>query len=393
MNGPYDRYRAAFEGRSYPLGYVDLDALEANRARTLDRAGGTPVRVASKSVRCRAVLDRLLDADGLRGVMCYTGDEAVHLAGRGFDDLLVAYPVVDDAELNRVAGAVADGATITLMVDSREHVRRAAAAAHEAGAELPLCIDVDCATEHLGVHFGVRRSDVSTPEAALALAETIADAGGVHLDGVMGYEAQIAGLPGRDPDASPLRNAAVRFLKRRSIPRVRERRVAIVETLRDAGHDLRFVNGGGTGSVESTVADLSVTEVTVGSGFYAPRQFDGYDGFSYEPAAGYAVEVTREYGDCYTCRGGGYPASGPPGPSKEPRPYLPDGAELTDEEGAGEVQTPVRYEGDLGAGDPVCFRHAKAGELCERVDELHLVRGDEVVETVPTYRGDGECFL
>lgn len=390
----YDRYREAFAGRSCPLGYVDLDALEANLATTRDRAGSTPVRVASKSVRCRAVLRRLLDADGIEGVMCYTGDEAAFLAEHGFDDLLVAYPVVDRDELDRVAESAADGTTVALMVDSRDHVERAARAARGAGTELPLCLDLDCSTEHLGVYFGVRRSDVRTPADARALGRVVADADGVHLDGVMGYEAQIAGLPDRNPDESRLRNAVIRVLKERSRPRVRQRRTAVVAALRDAGHDLRFVNGGGTGSVESTVADPSVTEATVGSGFYAPRLFDGYDAFDYEPAAGYAVEVTREpTDDIYTCRGGGYPASGPPGPTTEPRPYLPAGAELLDDEGAGEVQTPVRYDGDLSPGDPVCFRHAKAGELCERVTELHLVRGDEVVETVPTYRGDGRWFL
>lgn len=388
----YDRYRAAFADRSLPLGYVDLDALDTNVATTLDRADGTPVRIASKSVRCRAVLERLLDADGTRGVMCYTGDEATHLASHGVDDLLVAYPITDPAELRRVARTVDGGPTVVAMVDSTEHVDRAAEAAREVGVELPLCLDLDCATEHLGIHFGVRRSDVRTPEAAVALADEIAAADGVHLDGVMGYEAQIAGLPGRDPDENPVRNAVVRLLKRRSIPRVRERRGAVVAAL-ERDRDLRFVNGGGTGSVESTVADPSVSEVTVGSGFYAPRQFDGYDGFTYEPAAGYAVEVTREYGEHLVCRGGGYPASGPPGPSSEPRPYLPEETELTDAEGAGEVQTPIRTDRDLSIGDPVCFRHAKAGELCERVADLCLLRDDEVVETVPTYRGDGRWFL
>lgn len=388
----YERYRTAFAERSLPLAYADLDALEANLATTLDRADGTPVRVASKSVRCRAVLDRLLAADGTRGVMCYTGDEAVHLAAHGVDDLLVAYPVVDPDELHRVAETVADGTTIVLMVDSPAHVERAAATAREVDTELPLCLDIDCSTTHLGIHFGVRRSDIQTPEDALALADVIDATDGAYLDGVMGYEAQLAGLPDHDPDASWAKNAAVRLLKRRSIPEVRERRVAIVEAL-EREYDLRFVNGGGTGSVESTTADPSVTEVTVGSGFYAPRQFDGYANLGYEPAVGYAVEMTREYDRHYVCRGGGYPASGPPGPSKEPRPYLPTGTELTDEEGAGEVQTPVQYDGDLSLGDPVCFRHVKAGELCERVDELCLVRGDEVVETVPTYRGEGRWFL
>ena len=59
------------------------------------------------------------------------------------------------------------------------------------------------------------------------------------------------------------------------------------------------------------------------------------------------------------------------------------------------MQTPLRGPGAaaLRVGDRVWLRHAKAGELCERFNELHLVRGDELVETVPTYRGEGEAFL
>lgn len=74
------------------------------------------------------------------------------------------------------------------------------------------------------------------------------------------------------------------------------------------------------------------------------------------------------------------------------------GWSLTGREGAGEVQTPLhRSRGaagapDLGVGDRVWFRHGKAGEAMERFDRVHLVRGDEVVDVVPTYRGEGRTF-
>jgi D-serine deaminase-like pyridoxal phosphate-dependent protein len=59
------------------------------------------------------------------------------------------------------------------------------------------------------------------------------------------------------------------------------------------------------------------------------------------------------------------------------------------------VQTPVlgTAAAQLLVGDRVYFRHAKAGELCERFETLHLVAGDRVVDEVPTYRGEGRCFL
>jgi D-serine deaminase-like pyridoxal phosphate-dependent protein len=93
--------------------------------------------------------------------------------------------------------------------------------------------------------------------------------------------------------------------------------------------------------------------------------------------------------------GGGYPASGPAGRDRLPRPAFPPGLRLDPLEGAGEVQTPLLGRGarSLRVGDRVWMRHAKAGELCERFDVLHLVQGDRRVATVPTYRGEGRTFL
>jgi D-serine deaminase-like pyridoxal phosphate-dependent protein len=357
----YGAYRTAFEGRALPTAFIDRAALDENIALTAERADDLPVRVASKSVRCRAALKRILSEPGFEGVMCYTGHEAVDLAESGFEDLLVAYPVLGETELRRVAECVASGAEITLMVDSVEHVERIAVAADTAGTDIPLCIDLDCSTDHLGLYFGVRRSPIRTAEAALSVAERVSETASVYLAGLMGYEAQIAGLPDRNPANSTLENAMMRWLKERSKPTVRKRRQSVAAAL-DEEYGLRFVNGGGTGSVEFTRKDPHVTEVTVGSGFFAPRQFGWYDNLDYEPAAGYAIEVTRKPTDgVYTCRGGGYVASGPVGPDKAPEPWLPSGAELLDNEGAGEVQTPVRYDGDLELGDPVVMRHGKAG--------------------------------
>src|SRR5690606_29626402 len=95
-----------------------------------------------------------------------------------------------------------------------------------------------------------------------------------------------------------------------------------------------------------------------------------------------------------TCNGGGYVASGVAEPLKLPKPYLPGGITLEANEGAGEVQTPIHYTGsELQSGDPVFFRHAKAGELCERFNTLHLLRNGKIERTVTTYRGDGKVFM
>jgi D-serine deaminase-like pyridoxal phosphate-dependent protein len=260
---------------------------------------------------------------------------------------------------------------------------------------LPICLDLDMALDLPGLHFGVWRSSVRSVNDALRVFAAIERCTHLQLDGVMGYEAQIAGV-GDNVPKQRAKNSLVRLLQRRSVRIVAERRAAVVRALTERGARLRFVNGGGTGSLESTTREDVVTEVTVGSAFFAPTLFDQYRAFRYLPAAGFAIEIVRRpRSDLYTCLGGGYVASGSVGLEKLPRPYLPDGATLLPLEGAGEVQTPIHYGGAerLTLGDPIFMRHSKAGELCEHFNTLLLVMAGRVVGEVPTYRGEGQAFL
>lgn len=393
----YARLRAAIADRPRPLALVDLDRFDANALALERRAAGMPIRVASKSVRCVALLRRVLARPGWRGVLAYSADEAAHLVARGFDDVLVAYPCVERAHLVALAPHVREGAGLVLMVDDLAHVRLAAEVAREAGVTFELAIDVDVALDLPGLYFGVRRSPIHDVDAARRLGEVILREDGVSLVAVMGYEAQIAGLPdatGAARRASPS-DLAIRALKRVSFVDVARRRGAIVEALRAQGHPVRIVNGGGTGSLEITRRDPSVTELAAGSGLFGPTSFDAFAAFRPEPAAAFALSVTRvPKPGIVTCFGGGYVASGPAGEAKLPRPWLPEGLSLLAHEGTGEVQTPVVVPRgvSLRVGDPVFFRHAKAGELCERFASLLLVSGDRVVDEVPTYRGEGVGF-
>ena len=396
LDRDYGFYRNALAGQRLPAAFIDLDALSANLADLRARAGDLPIRLVTKSIRSVAILRRVL-ASGpqLRGLMCYSPAEAAWLASQGFDDLLVAYPSVEPDDLRAVAAQLRAGRRITLMVDGAEQVRRIASVAELEGVVQPLAIDLDMSSDFPGLHFGVLRSPIKGVEDALALAAEIARHPSLRLDGLMGYESQIAGLMDEVPGQA-LKNAVIRLLKRRSIPEVNERRRATVAALAAAGHALRFVNGGGTGSFESTRADPSVTELAAGSGLYVPTLFDHYRAFHGRPAAGFALAVTRAPAPgIVTCAGGGYPASGPGGADRAPRPWLPAGCALIAPEGAGEVQTPVRVPAGvtLTPGDPLLFRHAKAGELCERFNELLLIEGGTVVDRVATYRGDGKCFF
>jgi D-serine deaminase-like pyridoxal phosphate-dependent protein len=393
------RYDSATAHLEPPFAVVDLAALRANAAAMTRRAAGKPIRLASKSVRCRALIDQVLRMDGFRGILAFTLPEALWLAEHGTcDDILVGYPTADRTALARLAGDPAAAAAITVMVDCPEHldmIEKAAAGTAEPNP-VRVCIDIDAGYLALRglVRAGARRSPIRTPGDAAALAAAIAARPGLRLAGLMAYEAQIAGV-GDSPAGQPLQAMAIRYLQRRSGAELAVRRAAIVAAVR-AVAPVEFVNGGGTGSVEKTAAEPAVTEIGAGSGLYQPRLFDSYRGFRGQPAALFALPVVRRPAPgVITALGGGYLASGPANRARLPAPYLPAGLRLDRQEGAGEVQTPLigPAADRLRIGDRVWLRHAKAGELCERFSELHLIEDNAVVAAVPTYRGEGKTFL
>ena len=388
----YDRATAHLDA---PLAIVDLEAFDANAADLVRRAAGKPVRVASKSVRCRALLERVLRLDGFQGVMSFTLAESIWLARAGFDDILLAYPSADRAGYAELAADPKLAGAITVLLDDPAQLDLVDAARAGGGEEIRVCLELDTALQLLGgrIRIGARRSPLRTPEALAAFAELVQQRPGFRVVGLMAYEGHIAGV-GDDVAGRPLRSRVIQLMQAKARAELAQRRSETVRALRRVV-DLEFVNGGGTGSVESTVAEDAVTEVAAGSGLYVPRLFDNYRSFQGRPAALFAQPVVRRPGvGVVTVLGGGYPASGAAGADRSPVPYLPQGLRYDPQEGAGEVQTPLlgAPADDLLIGDRVWFRHAKAGELCERFAELHLIEGDRVVETVPTYRGEGQTF-
>jgi D-serine deaminase-like pyridoxal phosphate-dependent protein len=353
------------------------------------------LRVASKSVRCRELLTRVLARPGWAGVLAFTLAEANWLVRTGVtNDAVVAYPTADRAALRDLAGDERLRAGVTLMVDSAEQLDFIESIT--GATDIRLCLDLDASYRLAGgrVHLGVFRSPVHAPDQARSLAEAIEKRAGFRLIGIMSYEAQIAGL-GDAPPGQRARGVAIRAIQRRSYKELLARRGATVDAVREVA-DLEFVNGGGTGSVRATGEDPSVTEITAGSGLYGPTLFDAYRAFKPAPAAWFALPVVRKPSSkLATALGGGYPASGAAGRDRLPRPVLPAGLKLDAREGAGEVQTPLvgKAAAALRVGDRVWFRHAKAGELCERFDVVHLLAGGEIVDSVPTYRGEGKTFL
>jgi len=374
-----------------PAAVIDLDALRHNAMDLLVRAGGIPIRVASKSVRVRAVLDAVLRIPGFRGILAFTLAEALWLA-ETHDDIVLGYPSVDRASLEKLVHDEEAASRITLMVDDLAHLDLIDAIAPPGRrATVRVAIDADASWRSAALgHIGVRRSPLFTAADVAGFARAISRRPGFRVVGLQMYEAQIAGQGDNGSDA-PL----IRMVQARSRADLRTRRAEIADALTSIA-PLEFINGGGTGSLEFTGSDESVTEASAGSGLLAGHLFDGYRSFRPAPASAFAFDVVRRpAADIATVLGGGWIASGPAIGSRQPRAVWPQGLRTMPREAAGEVQTPLQGTAarTLEIGDRVWFRHAKSGEPAERIDAYHLVAGTGVTDELLTYRGEGKAFL
>ncbi|MEW6264925.1 MAG: amino acid deaminase/aldolase [Thermodesulfobacteriota bacterium] len=398
----YQTARSVLAGERLPAVLVDLEAFDSNvalGAHILRESGGRhTLRLATKSVRVPELIRRVLASSPVyKGLMCYSAEEAALLGSLGFDDLLVAYPTLQASDLTALRRLHEEGRSVCLMADSQAGLDMIAR--HMEGVARPfrLILDVDMSLRlwRGQVHLGVRRSPVRTLSDVLELFDYSERYKSVKIVGLMGYEAQVAGLGDRSP-FNRLQRPLISWIRRRSIRDVSRRRREISETLARRGHRLEIFNGGGTGSLNITAHEPWLTELAAGSGFLCSHLFDYYSNIKFKPACFFACQVVRSSDQGYvTCQGGGYIASGTAGWDKAPRPYLPAGLKLVSTEGCGEVQTPLLVPAGttLPPGDPVLFRHAKAGEPAERFLEYLLVSEDRIVGRVKTYRGMGYCFF
>jgi D-serine deaminase-like pyridoxal phosphate-dependent protein len=376
-----------------PTYVVDLDAFDANAADLARRAGGTPIRVASKSLRVPRLIERALAAPGFAGVLAYSLREALWLCEHDVsDDIVMGYPTVDREAMHRLTGSEAALAAVTLMVDDLRHLDLVDSARASSG-DVRIALDVDAGLRLGPAHVGPKRSPLFDAADVVELAQEVERRPGFRLVGLMTYEGQVAGVPDEVP-RQRARSAVVRRLKSASISQLTDRRAEIASAIHEVA-ELEFWNAGGSGSIESSAADDAVTEVTAGSGLLVPGLFDHYRSFRPLPAAFFGVPVARRPSPTIaTVAGGGLIASGPSGADRAPVPWAPPGLHLTDLEGAGEVQTPLGGPGAsaLMVGELVWFRHAKSGEVAEHTLQAHLLDGNEVVESVPTYRGTGNAW-
>lgn len=394
-NAQAKRYNQALDKAGMgerPLVLLDLEAFDNNLIALRERAQNLPIRVASKSLRVRCALDRVLEQPGFKGILCFTLAEALWLASHGYKDLVVAYPQADPAAISRWATSEQARQEITVMIDDTDQLDLIdkIAVGHQ---ELKVALELDASYYPTATfRLGAARSPLHDPQDVAALAQQVVKRKGFKVDGLMGYESQIASVP---DGGLGLKALLARNIRKRSAAELAERRGETIRLVNEVTN-LRFVNAGGTGSLETTARENAITEVAAGSGLFAPALFDSFRYFRPTPALylGFSV-VRRPEPDVVTILGGGWVASGPAGKSRLPQIAWPKKLKYLQMEAAGEVQTPLKgaAASKLKIGDTIWLRHAKAGEPAERVNRLAVYSKGQIVDDWPTYRGEGKAFL
>lgn len=377
-----------------PFACIDLEALDRNIAFVNQEALGKNIRIATKSVRSinllRYIAERL---DHHAGFMTFDLRETFHLLNEGFDDLLLGYPQLEESLIEETIPFVKQGRTVTFMIDSVKQWQWLEEIGERHQVMFEICLDINLSVDFKVLYFGTKRSALQNVEDFQILLASASSVKYTKVTGIMGYEAQIAGVT--DVPVARWQAPAIQLFKKLSLQKISDFRQEVVQLARQNCPDLQFVNGGGSGSIDFTARAEEVTELTIGSAFYFPALFSRYRNLPLDNAVNFALRVTRnpEPG-VIVCNGGGYIASGATGADKNPVPIWPENLSYLKNEGAGEVQTPLQdKKGQLQIGDTVYFKHAKAGELCERFNELHARRQTKYSGAFTTYRGDGECYL
>lgn len=383
----YDLYVKSLQHPKNPVLFLDYEAFKKNIDWIARKAGNKKIRIATKSIRSIGILKMLLESNPIfQGLMSFDLREALWLRDCGFTDILMGYPTLDFDSLEILA---LNSSGITLMVDLPEHLDLLETIGERKKTKFDICIDIDLSLSLPGLRFGVFRSNLNSMERLESFICHLKKKKHIRLKAIMGYEAQIAGVGDKD-------SVLIQILKRISLPKVKEKRLRFLNKILSHGFNIEMINGGGTGSLLTTCQEEAVTEVTVGSGFFAPSQFDNYKNLDLYPSLFFLLPIVRQpEKNIFTCLGGGYVASGAVGEKKLPLPYLPSGIKYIKHEGAGEVQTPLTYSGHapLTIGDSVIFRHSKSGEICERFEEISVIKEGSIVTKIKTYRGEGKTFI
>lgn len=414
----FSAWEKAFADRRLPAGIINLDTFHRNLDKMAAAIQGSSkkFRVATKSIRVPYLIQEVLKKMQSSSVFCYAVEEAEFLYSLNnkdvkIDDFVIAYPTVQKSDVAILIKMQEAGAKVSLVLDSKEQMAKISGYLKQLDQErdkslkqpepLRVLIDCDMAYDVAGMSLGALRSPIKTEQDLRGVLKASLRYPSLKVVGAMGYEAIVAGMTDQSPDTSL--NRIKKKLRKNAVVAIAEKRASIPAIFESEGIALEIFNGGGTGSLDSAVKEKALTEITAGSGLLCSHLFDWYSNlnsnpdFKFEPAIYFATQATRFPNEStVTALGGGIVASGEMGLDRLPKPVWPKELELTKNEGAGEVQTPLLKRNQtlkLSPGQPIFWRPAKAGEPAERTNNYLLSENGKFVGEALTYRGFGHCFL
>jgi len=226
-----------------PALVVDLDALEHNLDLMANavRGSGLALRPHAKSHKCPDIAMAQV-ARGAVGVCCQKVDEAAAFVAAGIADVLVTNEIVVPSKIARLA-ALAQSATVGVLVDDARVIPDLSAAAAHAGGTLHVYVEID---------VGAGRCGVAPGAAAVPLAQAADAARGLRFRGIHAYHgaAQHLRTPGE-------RRAAIE----RASAVAAETKAAIER----AGVACPVITGAGTGTWQLERDSHVYTELQPGS--------------------------------------------------------------------------------------------------------------------------------
>jgi D-serine deaminase-like pyridoxal phosphate-dependent protein len=248
-----------------PALVVDLDIMEANLRRVQDycSAHGLRLRPHTKTHKSIGIARRQLALGAVGLTVAKTGEAEVML-GAEPRDLLVAYPVVGDAKVRRLASVAAVAGTrckVTVSVDGIECARRLSEAAVAAGVNFGILCEIDVGLNRVGV----------APEDAVALSQAVAALPGLEWRGIAFY-------PGHIKNQDPEKIAALS----RTVGKVRS-------DLEAAGMVPEVVSGGSTPALYHSHQVEGLTEIRPGTYVYNDLNTAFGGGCALEDCAAYVV--------------------------------------------------------------------------------------------------------
>ena len=175
-----------------PAVVVDLDVMEENIRSLSDycRRNGLELRPHTKTHKIPAIANMQIQS-GCHGITVAKVGEAEVMAGAGLDNILVAYPVLGETKLERLA-KLAQNRRITVSLDSLEVAQGISEAAKKANALIPILIEYD---------MGMHRCGVQSVEAFVQLAQHVERLPNVQFEGLMFYAGHIWDIPSEQTPA------------------------------------------------------------------------------------------------------------------------------------------------------------------------------------------------